>query len=59
MSLEPSSPPTRLDRRQALAWLAVAAVGLTATGRLPLGAAEPADRPHGKRIGALTCFKCR
>jgi hypothetical protein len=52
MSLEPSSPLTRLDRRQALAWLAVAAVGLTATGRLPLGAAEPADRPHGKRIGA-------
>jgi len=52
MSLEPSSPLTRLDRRQALAWLAVAAVGLTATGRLPLGAAEPADLPHGKRIGA-------
>jgi hypothetical protein len=52
MSLEPSSPPTRLDRRQTLAWLAVAAVGLTAAGRLPLGAAEPADRPHGKRIGA-------
>jgi hypothetical protein len=47
-------PPeaTRLDRRQALSWLAVAAVGLTAAGRLPLGAAEPADRPHGKRIGS-------
>jgi hypothetical protein len=52
MSLEPSTPEPRLDRRQALAWLAVAAVGLTAAGRLPLGAAEPADRPHGKRIGA-------
>jgi len=53
MSPEPSSSPSpRLDRRQALAWLAVAAVGLTASGRLPLGAAEPADRPHGKRIGA-------
>lgn len=52
MSPEPSNPMPRLDRRQALAWLAVAAVGLTATGRLPLGAAEPADRPHGKRIGA-------
>ena len=47
-----SFPSTRLDRRQALAWLAVAAVGLTASGRLPLGAAEPGDRPHGKRIGA-------
>ena len=47
-----SFPSTRLDRRQALAWLAVAAVGLTASGRLPLGAAEPSDRPHGKRIGA-------
>lgn len=52
MSPEPSNPTPRLDRRQALAWLAVAAVGLTAAGRLPLGAAEPADRPHGKRIGA-------
>ena len=52
MSPEPSTPEPRLDRRQALAWLAVAAVGLTAAGRLPLGAAEPADRPHGKRIGA-------
>ena len=52
MSPESSNPMPRLDRRQALAWLAVAAVGLTATGRLPLGAAEPADRPHGKRIGA-------
>ena len=52
MSPEPSNPMHRLDRRQALAWLAVAAVGLTAAGRLPLGAAEPADRPHGKRIGA-------
>lgn len=52
MSPEPSNPMPRLDRRQALAWLAVAAVGLTASGRLPLGAAEPADRPHGKRIGA-------
>ena len=52
MSPEPSTPMPRLDRRQALAWLAVAAVGLTASGRLPLGAAEPADRPHGKRIGA-------
>ena len=52
MSPEPSNPMPRLDRRQALAWLAVAAVGLTAAGRLPLGAAEPADRPHGKRIGA-------
>ena len=52
MSPEPSTPMPRLDRRQALAWLAVAAVGLTAAGRLPLGAAEPADRPHGKRIGA-------
>ena len=52
MSPEPSTPTPRLDRRQALAWLAVAAVGLTVAGRLPLGAAEPADRPHGKRIGA-------
>lgn len=52
MSPEPSNPTPRLDRRQALAWLAVAAVGLTAAGRLSLGAAEPADRPHGKRIGA-------
>ena len=52
MSPEPSNPMPRLDRRQALAWLAVAAVGLIAAGRLPLGAAEPADRPHGKRIGA-------
>ena len=52
MSPESSNPMPRLDRRQALAWLAVAAVGLTAAGRLPLGAAEPADRPHGKRIGA-------
>ena len=52
MSPEPSSSSPRLDRRQALAWLAVAAVGLNAAGRLPLGAAEPADRPHGKRIGA-------
>lgn len=52
MSPEPSTPTPRLDRRQALAWLAVAAVGLTVAGRLPLGAAETADRPHGKRIGA-------
>ncbi|MFM7241619.1 MAG: hypothetical protein ACKO3A_05890, partial [Opitutia bacterium] len=52
MSPEPTSLTPRLDRRQALAWLAVAAVGLTASGRLPLGAAEPGDRPHGKRIGA-------
>jgi len=52
MSSDHSPEATRLDRRQALSWLAVAAVGLTATGRLPLGAAEPADRPHGKRIGS-------
>jgi hypothetical protein len=32
--------------------MAVAAVGLTAVGRLPLSAAEPSDRPHGKRIGS-------
>ena len=32
--------------------MAVAAVGLTAAGRLPLAAAEPSDRPHGKRIGS-------
>jgi hypothetical protein len=51
--MTPEQPSAaRLDRRQALAWLAVAAVGLTAAGRLPLGAAEPADRPHGKRIGS-------
>jgi len=52
MSSDHSPEATRLDRRQALSWLAVAAVGLTATGRLPLGAAEPAERPHGKRIGS-------
>jgi hypothetical protein len=52
MSSDLSPEATRLDRRQALSWLAVAAVGLTAAGRLPLGAAEPADRPHGKRIGS-------
>jgi len=52
MSSDHSPEATRLDRRQALSWLAVAAVGLTAAGRLPLGAAEPADRPHGKRIGS-------
>jgi len=52
MSSDHPPEATRLDRRQALSWLAVAAVGLTAAGRLPLGAAEPADRPHGKRIGS-------
>lgn len=52
MSSDHPPEATRLDRRQALSWLAVAAVGLTAGGRLPLGAAEPADRPHGKRIGS-------
>jgi hypothetical protein len=52
MSSDHSPEATRLDRRQALSWLAAAAVGLTAAGRLPLGAAEPADRPHGKRIGS-------
>jgi len=52
MSSENPPQPTRLDRRQALSWMAVAAVGLTAVGRLPLSAAEPSDRPHGKRIGS-------
>ena len=52
MSSDPTPAPARLDRRQALAWLATAAVGLTVAGRLPAGAAEPADHPHGKRIGS-------
>jgi Gluconate 2-dehydrogenase subunit 3 len=52
MSSDLPSAPVRLDRRQALAWLATAAVGLTVAGRLAVGAAEPADRPHGRRIGS-------
>jgi hypothetical protein len=54
MTMSPESPPVpaRLDRRQALAWLGAAAVGLGMVGRIPVGAAEPTDRPHGKRIGS-------
>ena len=54
MTMSPESPPVpaRLDRRQALAWLGAAAVGLGMIGRIPVGAAEPTDRPHGKRIGS-------
>ena len=55
MTMSPESPPVpaRLDRRQALAWLGAAAVGLGLIGRIPVGAAEPTERPHGKRIGSL------